>query len=362
MVLELSAEQARRLRARAQLLGGSTLEPADVVRRAVAMQGQDLPSVLRAIALRARPGSMPADVRSAFDDGTLVRSWPMRGTLFVTTPRQLASLLHFTAERIHRAGARRREQLGLDDRVIGRAREVLQDALAVTPLTRAEMLERWEQAGIATGAGRGYHLIAHLAIDGMAHWGGFAGSEQLLTLTAAGTPRDPETALAEIAGAFVASRGPVTDADLAWWTKLPKTLMRRALTTADGIVPVTVEGAPAWIADDAFEHRGPEGDGFAGDEIGTRREPGRVSLVPGFDEWVLSYADRSLIASPAMLAALVPGGNGLFRPAVLVDGVAVGTWRLGHAASDPTTVELVERVPAATRRAIQRAVAAWPYG
>ena len=46
----LNAEQARRHRWHAQRLGGSDLDPTGVVDRAVAMQGQDLPAVLRAIA------------------------------------------------------------------------------------------------------------------------------------------------------------------------------------------------------------------------------------------------------------------------------------------------------------------------
>ena len=113
------------------------------------------------------------------------------------------------------------------------------------------------------------------------------------------------------------------------------------------LVEVTVEGAPAWVVGEP-EPGGPSG----------------VTLVPGFDEWILGYADRSLVASPAALARLVPGGNGVFRPAVLVDGVVVGTWRPAPP-SRPTArvvLELVERVPPAVSRAIDRALADWPHG
>src|SRR5690606_24880820 len=79
VTVELTTEQARRMRWRAQLLGGSSFTPAGVVRRAVALQGQDLPAVLRAIAIRSKDGTTLSDVRAAFDSGELVRSWPMRG-------------------------------------------------------------------------------------------------------------------------------------------------------------------------------------------------------------------------------------------------------------------------------------------
>lgn len=336
------------MRRRSQLLGGSELEPAGVVRRAVALQGQDLPAVLQAIALRSRPGTSVPEVREAFDRGGLVRGWPMRGTLFATTPEHLAALLFFTGDRIRRMAARRRAELGLDAAVLGRGREALRTALQERPLLRSEALELWEAAGISTAGGRGYHLLMHLSVEGLMHWGAFdpAGSQQYLTLSAARTPVDPEAALAEVVRGFVLARGPVTEADLAWWTKLPRATVRRAAALAGDLVDVQVEGRPAWI-------------------VGDPQVPGKsgVTLVPAFDEWILGYADRSLMAGPDMLAALVPGNNGIFRPAVLVDGVAVGTWRWprgSRAAAEPV-LDVVERVSAATRRQIEQALAAWPH-
>lgn len=333
------------MRWHAQRLGGSALAPAEVVRRAVAIQGQDLPAVLRAIAMRASAGTTLDDVRAAFDSGELVRSWPMRGTLFATTPEHLATLLHFTGERLHRAAARRRDELGLDDRVVDAARDTLLAALRERPRTRAEVLALWEGAGLVTGGGRGYHLIAHLAIAGTVHWGAFtdSGTEQRLTLSPAHAPVDPDAELAEIVRGYVATRGPVREADLAWWTKLPLAVLRRAAASVDDLVEVDAGGESAWIIGDPAAH-----------------DASTVTLVPAFDEWILGYADRSLVASPRMLEALVPGNNGVFRPAVLVDGVVVGTWRMPR--GKPPVVELVEPVPARTRRAIDAAIEGWPHG
>ncbi|UWX97190.1 winged helix DNA-binding domain-containing protein [Arthrobacter zhaoxinii] len=341
------------MRRQSQLLDGSDLSPADVVRRAVALQGQDLPAVLRAIAVRSRPGTTVQDVRDAFDRGELVRGWPMRGTLFATTPEHLATLLSFTAERIRNMAARRRSELGLDESVLARGRDILQEALGGRPLRRSEVLELWEAAGIPTSEGRGYHLLMHLSVEGLAHWGRFSpgSSEQLLTLTAPAAA-DPDSAndadLSAVIRGFVLARGPVTENDPAWWTKLPKTMVRKAAAGIEDLVQVEVDGRPAWIIGEP--------------EI---PEPSGVSLVPAFDEWILGYADRSLVAGPAMLAAIVPGGNGVFRPAVLDDGVVVGTWRLPRTSSRATpepVIDLVERVSAAKRRAIAQAVADWPHG
>lgn len=345
VTIDLTAAQARRTRWHAQLLGGSTRSPIEVVDRAVALQGQDLPAVLRAIAIRSAPGTTVDDVRAAFDAGELVRSWPMRGTLFATTPAHLAALLELTGERTRRSTVLRRSQLGIPDAMIDLARETLVAALADGGLRRSDALGALERAGIATGGGVGYHLLMHLSVEGVVHWGPFApgGAEQLLVLTPL---VEASGSLAELLRGVVLARGPITDADLAWWTKLPKTEIRRALTQIDDLVAVTVDGAPAWT-------------------IGAPRtelEPMGVTLVPGFDEWILGYGDRALVVSPAAFEAIVPGGNGVFRPAVLVDGVVVGSWRrpAGRADRAPE-IELVERVNATTRRAIDRAVADWPH-
>ena len=59
----------------------------------------------------------------------------------------------------------------------------------------------------------------------------------------------------------------------------------------------------------------------------ARAEPRAVHLLPGFDEFVLGYGDRSAVLDPAFAERIVPGNNGMFRPTIVVDGRVVGTWR-----------------------------------
>lgn len=365
MSSELSADDARRARLDAHLLGGSSLRPTEVVDRAIAMQGQDLPAVLRAIAIRSRPGTTIADVRAAFDAGELVRSWPMRGTLFATTPGHLAALLAHTADRTLRSTARRREALGLEPPTIDRAWSLLRDALLECPRRRAEALELWDAAGLAPKGGRGYHLLMHLSVSGRIHWGPFDADtgEHLLQLTAAAPPEhaNDDASLTRIVRGYLTARGPATDDDVAWWTKLPKTALRRALAEVDDLVEVDVEGVRMRALASALE---PASASAVQSPATTNPSPGAVTLVPAFDEWVLGYGDRSLIGTPAALQALVPGSNGVFRPAVLVDGRVVGVWRMPPRSSKgarAVEVELLEKVSAKTRRAIDDTAAAWSH-
>jgi Winged helix DNA-binding domain len=61
-----------------------------------------------------------------------------------------------------------------------------------------------------------------------------------------------------------------------------------------------------------------------------------VFLLPGFDEFVLGYGDRGAVLDPEFADRIVPGGNGVFRPTVVLGGRIVGTWRR---ASKGATVE-----------------------
>jgi len=344
----------------AQGLVGSQRSPAEAVRHAVALQGQDLPAVLRAIAVRSAPGTTLDDVRAAFDAGELVRSWAMRGTLFVAAPDDLAVLHAVTAERMRRQEWRMCEVRGIDQGTAELAADVLVAALAEGPLPRPAILAAWERAGISTAGGRGYHLLALGAYDGLVRFGPFDGRDQLLV----GGPRpavpDPERALDAALGRMVAARGPLDADDVAWWMGMPKTPVRASLARAAELEPRVEPGIErVRVADRDMLIAADAAPGVATD----------VVLVPAFDEVLLGYRDRALLASSAVLAAVVPGGNGVFRPMVLVDGAAIGTWRIPAARASAArsrpqvepVLELVGSVAAPLRRRIDRALAAWPH-
>lgn len=377
---ELSPAAARRLRLRTQGLtlpdggaGTPDLSPTDVVRRMVALQGQDLPAVLRAIAVRSRQGTTLDDVRAAFDAGELVRGWTQRGTLFATTPRDLAALLSLTGARMLRTGRRVRETEGLDDDVVARAEAVALEALRASPagggISRTAMVDLWQQAGVPIEGQRGYHLIATLGVQGVLHWGPFAGAQQLMVESpGAGfgdvPAEEPDAALRRIARSYLASRGPATTEDLAWWLGLPKVPVRTAVAELraeqpEAVAEVVVDGKVMLVGQAAG---GPGADPAPTPGVGSDlAEPSSVVLVPGFDEIVLGYQDRELAADAEAMRTVVPFVNGIFRPAVLLDGRVVGTWRRAPKSGE-APFELVPGIQADARAAIEAAVAAWHLG
>ncbi len=308
------------------LVGADTsTAPVDAVRRMLAVQAQDLPGALTSVALRTGARDRAAVV-AALDAGDLVRSWPMRGTLHLVASVDLPWLLPLAGPRMEARSAARRRELGLDGRTLALAGEVAGSVLADgAALSRAELSAAWERAGIGTADGRGYHLLVHLAQTGAVCLGPTAPDrpgEQLVVACDGWLPTpsahvDREEAVAELAWRYLSSHGPATVADLARWASLPVTEVRRGVAAArDRLACVAVDGVEHLM------------DPTTPDRLAACREDARrVLLLPGFDEFLLGYADRDAVLAPEHAERIVPGRNGVFRPTVVLDGRVVATWR-----------------------------------
>src|SRR3954454_17983917 len=125
MTALLSLPEVAGMRAAAQgLLPGPPRSPASTTTAMLALQAQDFAGGLWAVAVRDRARETRADLEAALDTGAVVRSWPMRGTLHLTTPRDLRLLLAITATRAVGAARGRRAQLGLEGAELERGRQL----------------------------------------------------------------------------------------------------------------------------------------------------------------------------------------------------------------------------------------------
>jgi hypothetical protein len=52
-----------------------------------------------------------------------------------------------------------------------------------------------------------------------------------------------------------------------------------------------------------------------------------VHVLPGFDEYLLGYQDRTPVLAREFADRVVPGANGIFKPLVVSKGRVAGTWR-----------------------------------
>jgi hypothetical protein len=222
--------------------------------------------------------------------------------------------------------ATRRQRLGLTDADAERAAELAAAALSGGGrLGRGALARAIADGGVATDGQRGYHLLTYLAHTGLLCLGPTddAGEQQFVLAEEwlpAPRPLDREEALAELALRYFSAHGPATVADLVRWTGLRVSDVRAGTAAVRGqLATLEVDGTELLL------------DPATPDLLAAHRSAAAaLHLLPGFDEYVLGYADRSCAVPPEHAERIVPGGNGMFRATVVIGGRAVGTWKWGR--------------------------------
>jgi hypothetical protein len=78
-------------------------------------------------------------------------------------------------------------------------------------------------------------------------------------------------------------------------------------------------------------------------DIALQKQQPRAFALPGFDEYLLGYKDRSLMLAEEHKNAIIPGGNGVFQSTIVRAGRVIGVWKrtLGAKRIDVTMLPLV---------------------
>ncbi len=279
----------------------------------LALQSQDLPGARWSLGLRLA-GSTEADIEAALASGEIVRSWPMRGTLHIVAPDDLGWMLDIAARRQATWAAKRRNDLEITDEQLAHAGDVAVGLMAGGRWVRRDaLLAAWEAAGIPTTGQRAYHLLWNLGHQKLLVFGPpdakqptFALLEEWVT-----THRElsGDEALAEFATRYFSSHGPATERDFAWWASITLGDARKGIAAATGLARREFGGVVHYLAE------------------GAEAAASGVHALPGFDEYMLGYSDRSPALPAEFAQRIVPGNNGMFLPTVVVDGQVVGTWK-----------------------------------
>ncbi|GAB3600418.1 winged helix DNA-binding domain-containing protein [Microbacterium tumbae] len=314
------ALRAERLRSHRLTAPAATI--AEAASHMLAVQSQEFWGGRWALASRTRREPTIRQADALFDSGELVRAWTQRGTLHIVPARDLAWMLRVTGERQLRAAAPRYRELGLDGEVLALVERSIRAALrGGNGLSRAELFAVLLGAGIDPAGQRGVHAIQNLALRGIVCQGpvvvrqGGVSREQLFVLVEEHVEEsaDPADPAAELFVRYIEGHGPASVVDFAWWSGLTLSTCREAAERATARVTE--------IADGLFRAvRGP------------RRSPvPQVLALASFEEYYISYVDRSVAGAPERLAVIGPGRNGMVRPILLAGGQVVGAWRTSTA-------------------------------
>jgi len=301
------------------------LEPAagvaQIVQEICGVQAQVAPAA--SLALRARSSGLAAtDVtRAQMQERSVVRTWGPRGTLHLLATKDLDWLLPLLGPVFIAASRRRYAELGLDEDTLERGVRAIRAVLASQgPLARDELVEQLAGRGIRVEGQARPYLLSHAALKGYICYGPDRGAEPTYVLLSDWINRElaspGEPAHVELARRYLKAYAPAAPNDQAAWSGMPVSPIRAAWQEiADELVEVEGTAAPAWMLKSQAA--------WLDESIAPAPI---VRLLPSFDTYLLGYQNRDLVV-PKQFAKRINAGGGMLRPAVLVDGYVIGTWK-----------------------------------
>jgi Winged helix DNA-binding domain len=317
-------------------------DPVAVAERLLAIQGQDARGARLAVRARSE-GLGSSDVDRALDERRLVITWVNRGTLHLIRAEDYPLLQALTTPPLWTSCRTRLRQTGVGKAAAERGVETVAAALADDgPLTRVQLRERLDSADVPTAGQAFIHVLFYASLQGVCVRGPMVGKEHAFVAARDWLGEQPqldrEAALAELARRYLVGHGPASDADLARWAGLPlrdaraglKAIARRIVDLGDGLVDLRKREEPAPLP------------------------PPR--LLGAFDPLLLGWTSREEVVGPHKLLVT---NNGLFRPFALVEGRAVGTWRLPKGKVEIEHLERVTKKAAGELEADARSVEAY---
>ena len=306
-----------------RLVGAGHRTPEAVVAWFGAVQAQDVPGALWGIAQRI-DGQAPVAIDglgAALDAGRIIRTHGPRPTWHVMAPQDLRWILSLVGPRvdIQNGSLERREGVTAEDQ--SRAIEILRERLAGgVAMTRAEMAAAFAEGGIRDAVGLRVGLLGmHAELAAVICNGPRRGRQATFVLVDEFVPPAPvvdrAAALRELTIRYFRSHGPALAHDMAWWSGLTVSSVREGIALAGvALEGRRVDGKDYWAAAGAFEPL-----------VSSVPEPS-VLLLPNYDEYLGSYADKGPIIDDSLPRARTVG-DVLGTHLVVRDGLVVGGWR-----------------------------------
>jgi hypothetical protein len=283
--------------------------PAAVVGWMGALQAQDYSGAKWSIGLRL-PGSTDAQIEQAIANQHILRTWVMRGTLHFVAAEDIRWMVTLLAPGLIQSNARRYKQLELDAKTLAGSTDIITSAVQDKPLTRKQLFEVLEEKGISPSEQRGVYMLQRASLDGLICQTVMQGNNNPTFIPMPKVKSLPkDEASAELAQRYFTSHGPATLKDFAWWS---------GLTAADA--RTGFEAVKSKLVELKID-----GQSYGHTETNAPSKPS-VYLLPGFDEYILGYQDRSVVLDTKNTNKIFPGG-GTFHPAIVADGQVVGRWQ-----------------------------------
>ncbi|WP_308798405.1 winged helix DNA-binding domain-containing protein [Agromyces silvae] len=318
--------RSRRLLAQ-RLRGPVATTPAELVRRAVAVQSQEYLPAQWGLAQRIPAAQRPdaAAVAAAIDDGQILRTHVLRPTWHFVAPEDARWLLELSAERVHRVNRTYYRRTGIEE-VLVAGSDAIARATADGPCTRAELAAALDAAGLPLTGTALALLIMYAELERVVISGPSAGKQRTYAAFDERVPAAParhrDEALADLAERYLVSRGPASARDFAAWSGFTLGDARTALASAAERTAGRVEALDDELWHDAsVSALWHEASDIEPCDAG---DPERVDLLQAYDEYIMGYAaPRAYLQPPGRGTPVIPEFP---LHAMMAGGVMAGRW------------------------------------
>lgn len=316
----------------------------DLVHWMGAMQAQDYAMANWAIGVRL-PGITEKHIVSAMNEGEIIRTHLMRPTWHFVSAEDIYWMLELSAPYIKSSLKSRHKELELTDTILKKTNAIIEKSLSNKDcLTREELVHEFTKAKIATDNNRASHLLFIAELEGILCSGPVIGKKQTYALLEKRVPKTKtlkkDEALAKLAQKYFLSHCPATLQDFTWWSGLSNPDARKALEMIkSSLVPEVINGQTYWFPN----------------SITIPKQDKSVYLLPAFDEFIISYKDRSATLKTEHHTKSI-SSNGIFRPVIVINGQVAGLWKR-EIKKDKVNIEadLFQPTTKATKNLIQKA-------
>lgn len=299
-----------------QIAATEISSPKEMVAWMGAMQAQDYHMAKWAIGTRL-PNSTDKEIETAIDKGQIIRTHLLRPTWHLVSADDIYWMLELTAPHVKSSMNSSANMLGLTGAIISKCNKIIEKALSGgNHLTRDELMNLLNKAKISTESFRSIHIMFHAELDGLVCNGVRKGKNNTYALLSERVPKKKiiprEEALAMIAKRYFSSHCPATIKDFIWWSGLPVKDARNALEMVkSNFISETIGTETYW---------------FINSFSVPKNDKSSVYLLPAFDEFLISYKDRSA-SFPLGNHQKAFTNNGIFRPVIVIKGHVTGIWK-----------------------------------
>lgn len=299
-----------------QLINSELQTPHDVVSYMGAMQSQAFDMAKWGIGLRLN-GATNKQVEKAFNSGEIVRTHILRPTWHFVAAADIHWMFDLSAPRIKPTFVNYSGTVGLDEDLVLKSFRIVEKVLRdENHLTREELGAVFEAEGIIADSRLVGLFLSRAEVEGLVCSGRQKGNKQTYALLHEWVPKKQqlakEEALEKLTRKFFTSHGPATLQDYVWWSGLLTSDARKGIDLIKhDFICEKINSREFWFKPDI---QLPE----------VKNES--ALLLPAFDEFIVSYKDRSDILAEKDLRKIITR-TGIFAPALSYNGEIIGSWK-----------------------------------